>query len=264
MSNKIKFVPLPLFPTSSRGATELREVDFRTGLVPEATGSCWYSAGSGAYSTKVCCCVLGPKPVKQVSLAGHVFSLIVSQRSGTEPRPLHHLCAAHRSSRAPQKARMPSLHAMLNSPVSAAARACMLCSCLILALHFVADVCPLQYRRRNSTGTQSSGAHPLWCHCHVSRLRCASRVSMHQLPNAAARRPRFSPACACIASPKAKSRFTAGAHAAFAEHLNATHPSQVSLRTAAPCCRVPSLPRLSLSLTPASTARSRCLGPGCL
>jgi ribonuclease PH len=126
MSNKIKFVPLPLFPTSSRGATELREVDFRTGLVPEATGSCWYSAGSGAYSTKVCCCVLGPKPVKQVSLAGHVFSLIVSQRSGTEPRPLHHLCAAHRSSRATQKARMPSLHAMLNSPVLAAARACML------------------------------------------------------------------------------------------------------------------------------------------
>ena len=102
MSNKIKFVPLPLFPTSSRGATELREVDFRTGLVPEATGSCWYSAGSGAYSTKVCCCVLGPKPVKQVSLAGHIFSLIVSQRSGTEPRPLHHLCAAHRSSRALQ------------------------------------------------------------------------------------------------------------------------------------------------------------------
>jgi hypothetical protein len=72
MSNKIKFVPLPLYPPSSRGATELRAVDYRMGLVPEATGSCWYSAGSGAYSTKVCCCVLGPKPVKQVSLTGDV------------------------------------------------------------------------------------------------------------------------------------------------------------------------------------------------
>jgi ribonuclease PH len=70
MSNKIKFVPLPLFPPSSRSAAELREVDYRMGLVPEATGSCWYSAGSGAFSTKVCCCVLGPKPVKQVSLTG--------------------------------------------------------------------------------------------------------------------------------------------------------------------------------------------------
>ena len=70
MSNKIKFVALPLFPPSSRGTSELREVDYRVGLVPEATGSCWYSAGSGAYSTKVSCCVLGPKPVKQVSLTG--------------------------------------------------------------------------------------------------------------------------------------------------------------------------------------------------
>lgn len=74
MSNKIKFVPLPLHPPSSRGATELRGVDYRMGLVTEATGSCWYSAGSGAYSTKVCCCVLGPKPVKQVSLTGADFS----------------------------------------------------------------------------------------------------------------------------------------------------------------------------------------------
>jgi len=70
MSNKIKFVPLPLLPSTSRATSQLREVDYRMGLVSEATGSCWYSAGSGAYSTKVCCCVLGPKPVKQVSLTG--------------------------------------------------------------------------------------------------------------------------------------------------------------------------------------------------
>jgi ribonuclease PH len=127
MSNKIKFVPLPLFPPSSRGASELREVDFRTGLVPEATGSCWYSAGSGAFSTKVCCCVIGPKPVKQVSLAGQVFSLIVLQRSGTESRLLRHICAAQHTSRATQKARTPSLRAMLNSLESAAERACTLC-----------------------------------------------------------------------------------------------------------------------------------------
>jgi hypothetical protein len=77
MSNKIKFVALPLFPPSSRGTSELREVDYRVGLVPEATGSCWYSAGSGAYSTKVSCCVLGPKPVKQVSLTGALRSASV-------------------------------------------------------------------------------------------------------------------------------------------------------------------------------------------
>jgi len=93
MSNKIKFVTLPLYPPSSRGAAELRDVDYRMGLVPEATGSCWYSAGGGSYSTKVCCCVLGPKPVKQVSLTGAHRSASVLWRADavchvtSHPRP---------------------------------------------------------------------------------------------------------------------------------------------------------------------------------
>jgi hypothetical protein len=107
--------------------------------------------------------------------------------------------------------------------------------------------------------------------CTVFALLCAPRVSIHQLPHAAARRPHFSPAFACIASPKAKSRFTAGARAAacvgvplVSERLNATHTSQASSKTAVPCCRAPSLPPLSLSLTPALTARFHCLRPQCV